>query len=98
MAFQEAGDDRDDGRRLGGVALETADLQGESGPIDQQPDNNLRVDPPFLGIPDLAELVLGFGFEIERRDVVKQKLSPPQSEAWVKHFAAIASRYLPGPT
>jgi hypothetical protein len=50
----ERGDDRHQGGGLGGVAFKTADLQGEPGAIDQQTDDDLRVDAAFLGVPDLA--------------------------------------------
>jgi len=50
----EGGDDRDDRGGLGPVALETADLEGEPATVDQQPDDNLRVDPALLRIADLA--------------------------------------------
>src|SRR5690606_27265391 len=46
-------------------ALETADLQGESGPVDQQSDHNLRIDSTLFGIADLAQRILGFRFEIQ---------------------------------
>jgi hypothetical protein len=38
------------GGRLGGIALETADLQGEPGAIDQQTDDDLGVDAAFLRV------------------------------------------------
>jgi hypothetical protein len=51
---------------LGFVALETADLQRGTGPVDEQPDHDLRVDPSFLGVADLAPPVLGVGLEVQR--------------------------------
>jgi hypothetical protein len=53
VAFQKAGDDRDDGGGLGGVAFETADFQWEARPVDQQSDDNLRVDAALLAEPTL---------------------------------------------
>ena len=43
-------DDRDDGGGLGLVALEAADLQREPGAVDEQADDDLRVDAAFLGV------------------------------------------------
>ena len=44
--------------RLGLVPLEAADLEREPVPVDQQPDHDLRVDAAFLGVADLAQVVL----------------------------------------
>jgi hypothetical protein len=69
MAFLEALDDRDQGGGLGLVALEAADLQREPGPVDQEPDDDLGVDPAFLGVADLAQPVLLLGLEVQGGDV-----------------------------
>ena len=45
---RKPGDDRHDGGGLGGVAFVAADFQREPGPVHQQPDDNLRIDPPLL--------------------------------------------------
>jgi hypothetical protein len=50
VAFGERLDDRHDGQGLGTVALKTPDLQGEPGPVDQQPDHDLGVHAAFLGV------------------------------------------------
>jgi hypothetical protein len=50
VALLERLDDRDQGGGLGLVALEAADLEREPVPVDEQPDDDLRVDPAFLGI------------------------------------------------
>jgi hypothetical protein len=60
----ELADDRQDGVLFGFVSLEAADLEGEALPVDQQPDQDLRVDPAFLGVADLAQPVLVLGLEI----------------------------------
>ena len=69
--------DRHDGQRLGLVALVAADLEWQSPPVDQQPDDDLRVDASFLGVADLAQparaVVLLLGFEVKRGDVVEHQ-------------------------
>ena len=60
----------DEGLRLGLVALEHVDLQGEPGRIDQEPDLDLRVDAVLLAHPHPPQGVLFLGLEVQRRDVV----------------------------
>jgi hypothetical protein len=55
------------------VALEAADLQREPAAVDQQPHHDLRVDPAFLGVADLAQLVFALGFEVQRGHVVEHQ-------------------------
>jgi hypothetical protein len=69
-ALLEGLDDRDDRGGLGPVALEAADLQGEAVAVDQQAHDDLRVDAAFLGVADLAQVVLLVGLEVQRRDVI----------------------------
>ena len=71
-------DDRQDRGGLGLVALEAADLQREPAPVDQQPDHDLRVDPAFLGVADLAQVVLLLGLEVQRRHVVQAPATRPR--------------------
>src|SRR3954452_10252459 len=71
MPFLELLDDRDQGRGLGLVAFEAADLQREPVPVDQQTDHDLRVDPALRGVADLAQLVFLLGLEVQRGDVVQ---------------------------
>ncbi len=54
VAFLERLDHRDDGVGFGLVSLERVDLQREPGPVDQQPDNDLRIDPAFFRVADFA--------------------------------------------
>ena len=42
-------------------------------PVGQQPDHDLRVDPPFLAIADLAQAVFVLGLEVQRRHVVQNE-------------------------
>ena len=78
---------------LGLVALEAADLEREPAPVDQQPDDDLRVDAAFLGVADLAQVVFLLGLEVERRDVVEtQRRHRRWSAAWAKQAVAIWSR------
>ena len=44
----------DDRGGLGPVALPAPDLEGETAAVDQQADDDLGVDPPLLGVTDLA--------------------------------------------
>jgi hypothetical protein len=71
VPFGEGLDDRDDGRGLGPVAGEAADLEREALPVDEQPDDDLRVDAPLLGVADLAQVVLVIGLEVQRRGVIE---------------------------
>jgi hypothetical protein len=50
VPLPEGFDDRHDRGRLGLVALETADLEGESVAVDQQADHDLGVDAAFFGV------------------------------------------------
>ncbi len=50
VTSRELLDDRDDGQRLGLVALKAADLQGESVPVDEQADHDLRAGTALLGV------------------------------------------------
>ena len=69
--------DGDDRGGLGLVALPAADLQGEAGPVDQQAHDDLGVDPPFLGVADLAQVVLTLGLEVEGGDVIQAQGQAP---------------------
>ena len=65
---------------LGLVSLEAADLEREALPVDQQADHDLRIDPAFLGVADLAQPVLVLGLEVERRDVVEHERDVPAGQ------------------
>ena len=69
--------DGDDRGGLDLVALPAADLQGEAGPVDQQAHDDLGVDPPFLGVADLAQVVLTLGLEVEGGDVIQAQGQAP---------------------
>ena len=60
--------DTDNRGGLSPIALPATNSQGEAGPVDQQPDDDLGVDPSLFGIADLAQLVLLLGLEVERGD------------------------------
>ena len=47
--------------------------------VDQQPDDDLGVDPPLLGVTDLAQVVLTLGLEIERGHVIQAQGQTPTS-------------------
>ena len=42
-------------------------------PVDEQPDHDLRVNPPFLAVADFAQVVLALGLEVQRRHVVEDE-------------------------
>lgn len=65
VAGLELAHDGHDGAGFGVVSFETSDLQGKSGAVDEQPDDDLRVDPALLGVADLTELVFLLRFEIQ---------------------------------
>jgi hypothetical protein len=71
VAVAEPGQHRDQSLGLGLVALEQVHFQRESGGGGEQPDGDLRVDAVFLAHPDLAQLVLTFGLEVQRRHVIQ---------------------------
>jgi len=54
VTLLELADDRQECSGLGLVALEAADLQREAVPVDEQPDDDLGIDPAFLGVADPA--------------------------------------------
>ena len=57
--------------------------KGNPGAVHQQSDDNLRIDPAFLGVADLAQLVFVFGLEIQRGDVVQQQATDRRSHVHV---------------
>ena len=57
--------DGDDRGGLSLVPLPAADLEGEAGPVDQQADDDLGVDPPLFGVADPPQVVLTLGLEVE---------------------------------
>ena len=69
--------DGDDRGGLSLVPFPAADLEGEAGPVDQQAHDDLRIDPPLLGVADLAQVVLTLGLEVERGDVVQAQGQTP---------------------
>jgi hypothetical protein len=69
----ELADDRQDCVFFGLVSLKAADLEREALPVDQQADHDLRIDPAFFGVADLAQPVLVLRLEVERRDVAEHQ-------------------------
>ena len=62
-------------------------LRGDAGPVDQQPDDDLGVDPSLLGIADLAQLVLLLGLEVERGDARRHSDTSPAAMACFRGLA-----------
>ena len=46
--------------------------------VGEQPDGDLRLQPPLLGEPGLAEPVAGVGLEVQRGHVVEHQARPAQ--------------------
>ena len=53
-----------------------ADLERKTGPVDQQSDDDLGVDPPLLGIADLAQVVLTLGLKVQGGHACRHKARP----------------------
>ena len=77
MSGLEGLHDGNDRGGLGPVALPATNSQGEAGPVDQQPDDDLGVDPPLFGVADLAQVVLLLGLEVEGGYVVQAQGQTP---------------------
>ena len=58
---------------FGGVAFVASDLEGETGAVHEQSDDDLRVDPTFLRVPDFPQVIFLFGLEVQGRHVVQQQ-------------------------
>ena len=69
--------DGDDRGGLSLVPLPAADLQGEAGPVDQQPDDDLGVGPPLLGVTHPPQIILMLGLKVERGDIVQAQDQAP---------------------
>ena len=59
------------------VALPAADLERKTGPINQQAHDDLRIDPPLLGVTDLAQVILTLDLEVQGGDACRHRASPP---------------------
>ena len=46
---------------------------GNPGAVNQQSDHDLRLNPTLLGAADFAQVVFGFGLEIQGRHVIEQQ-------------------------
>ena len=92
--------DGDDRGGLGLVALPAAYLEGEAGPVDQQADDDLGIDPTLLGVTDLAQIVLTLGLEVQGGHVVQAQGQAPGSgdmiEQGPRETLTVASRLGPG--
>ena len=66
----------DDRGGLGLVPLPAADLERETGPVNQQAHDDLGVDPSLFGVADLAQVVLLLGLEVEGDHACRHKTRP----------------------
>ena len=71
MSLLEGLHDGDDRGGLSLVPLPAPDSQGETTAVDQQADNDLRIDPTLLGVTHPPQVVLLLGLEIERGHVIE---------------------------
>lgn len=63
-----------------------ADLKWEPGPINEQTNNDLRVNTALFRVSDLPEVVFLLCFKIEGRDVVEQQTDPGGGDTVVEAF------------
>ena len=69
--------DGDDRGGLSLISFPAPDSQGETTAVDQQPDDDLRIDPPLLGVADLAQVVLLLGLKVEGGHVIQAQGQAP---------------------
>ena len=69
--------DGDDRGGLSLVALPAADLERKTMTVDQQAHDDLGVDPPLLGVADLAQVVLLLGLEVQGGHVIQAQDQAP---------------------
>src|SRR6202022_5189304 len=67
--------------------FKTADLQREAGAVDQQADDDLRINAALFRVADFAQVVFRFGFEVQRRHVIEQQAQPAAVGSVSKAFA-----------
>jgi hypothetical protein len=69
-------------------------------PVGQQPDHDLRIDPPLLAVAGLAQAVFPFGLEVQRRHVIQDErdiaAGPRVREAQPGDHVAVAAPCAPG--
>ena len=68
--------DGDDGGGLSFVPFPAPDSQGETTAVDQQADDDLRIDPPLLGVTHPPQVVLTLSLEIERGHACRHRARP----------------------
>jgi hypothetical protein len=95
VAFLEAVEHGQQGGGLGGIALEAVHFEREPGPVDEQPDLDLWVDPALLAHPDLAQRVLVLRLEMQRGDVVENEaqraIASGVGQAGARELAAVVA-------
>lgn len=64
VAGLELPHDRNDRAGFGRVAFVASDLQREAGAVNQQTDDDLRIDAPLLRVPVFPQVILFFGLEV----------------------------------
>ncbi len=57
MPFLEGFDHGNDRVSLGLRSFEAPDLEWEPSPVDEEPDDDLRVDTAFFRVPDLTQSI-----------------------------------------
>ena len=67
----------DDRGGLSLVPLPAADLERKTSPVDQQPDDDLGVDPPLLEVTHPPQVVLTLGLEVQGGHACRHRARPP---------------------
>lgn len=84
MPVLEGFDHGNDRVRLCLRSLEAPDLEWEPGPIDEETDDNLRVDATFFRVPDSAQLVFLLSLEVQGCHVVAEEADSGGRDAVIR--------------
>ena len=68
--------DGDDRGGLSLVPLPAADLERKTSPVDQQAHDDLRVDPPLLGVTHPPQIILTLSLEVQGGHACRHRARP----------------------
>ena len=71
-------DHRHHGRGLGHIALERRDVERKPGGVGEQPQGDLRIQPPFLREAGRTKPIASVGLEMQSCHVIKHQTGRPQ--------------------
>ena len=54
-----------------------ADLERKTAPVNQQPDDDLRIDPTLLGVTHPPQIILTLGLEVQDVHACRHRARPP---------------------